>query len=71
MDLSRQLWLGQVVEEPTEGATPDRRLRPRHPEAHVADPVSTNARSDFLFGRGQEAGEGVSGGRRLRMRTCG
>ena len=45
-----------MVEEPTEGATPDRRLRPRHPEAHVADPVSTNARSDFLFGGGHQPG---------------
>ena len=41
-----------MVEEPTEGATPDRRLRPRHPEAHVADPVSTNAQT---FGCGKKA----------------
>ena len=40
-----------MVEEPKEGATPDRRLRPRHPEAHVADPVSTNAH-DGCCGKG-------------------
>ena len=57
------MWLGQVVEEPTEGATPDRRLRPRHPEAHVADPVSTNARSDFSAIRLDAViNQGVSGG---------